>query len=149
PLFALALSAYGQTYLNLGFEGGSGVHPVAWLHIAGVDMLVDSNSAYEGRQSLRLRSTSAQFPRTVFQRFPVPDAAGKHMRVSGYVKTENVGPKGAGVYLYVYGANGRSILSLDDTSTRAPAGTHGWMPFVIDRDVSRDADIIDLGCTLK
>ncbi len=143
--------ASAQIYLNLGFEGGSGSHPVNWIR-SGLeyDIQEDPTVAYAGLQSMRIRNVvfPPQFPGVFRQHFPVEEARGKHLRFSGYLKTEGVTSKPAGLYMTIYGDNGRSILSNDSTSKGAPQGTSNWLQVVIDRDVSPLAEIIDFGATL-
>jgi erythromycin esterase len=148
--FLVSCACFAQPYLNLGFEGGSGVHPDSWLKSVGeFDARQDASVAYEGRQSFRIIDSSPQTTGRVFQYFPPADAAGKHVRFSGYIKTQNVTQRGAGLYWYVYGDNGRSVLSTDDTSRITPGTTTSWTRFTIDRDVSPDASTVMFGCLLN
>jgi erythromycin esterase len=150
-LVLLSGSCCAQTYLNLGFEGGSGLHPVSWAwNTSAFDIQEDSTVAYQGRQSLRIRNTvPSPFASRAAQLFPVADAAGKHVRFSGFIKTEGVAAKGPGIYWTVTSDSGRNSLSQDDTSKLAPAGTNDWTRFVIDRDVSSTATGITFGCLLN
>ncbi len=56
--------------------------------------------------------------------FPLKDAAGKTVRYSGWIKTENVSSGYAGLWWRVDGANKGEILAFDNSAARIIEGVH-------------------------
>jgi erythromycin esterase-like protein len=80
-------------------------------------------------------------------RLPVTVAAGKRLRISGYVKTEGVTPGSASLWGRVDGASG--VLAGDSTLLRGGAtGTADWKKWEIEIPVALDAANIDFGVLL-
>jgi len=75
--------------------------------------------------------------------FPVPVAAGRHVRFSGYIKTEGVQRGFAGLWFRVDGPGG--IQFLDNMSVRGPRGTTDWNKYEIVVDVPYGATGISFG----
>jgi hypothetical protein len=74
---------------------------------------------------------------------------GKRLRLSGWLKTENVGRR-AGFWLRVDGLSaGKSVpLAVDAMKDRPILGSHDWSRYEIVLDVGRDAVDIAFGATL-
>src|SRR5437667_411814 len=121
--FLLASAAYAQPYLNLDFEATLRGAPAYWsLGSVGFGYALDTADFHSGSQSLRIRNVSA--PATglgvASQQFPIELVRGKHVRVSGWIKTESVVGYAA-IWWRVDGASGS--LSLDNMSQTGPRGT--------------------------
>jgi erythromycin esterase-like protein len=76
--------------------------------------------------------------------FPVAAAAGRHIRFSGYIKTENITDGYAGLWWRVDGDGGKS-LAFDNMEGRGARGTTSWTPYAISIDVPADARKISFG----
>ncbi len=76
--------------------------------------------------------------------FPVKDAAGKRVRFSGYIKTENVTTGYAGLWWRVDGPSGSS-LAFDNMQGRGATGTTDWKRFEIELPVAPEATNINFG----
>lgn len=75
--------------------------------------------------------------------FPVQAAAGKRIRYSGYIKTENITRGFAGLWWRVDGASG--VLAFDNMQDRGVKGTTEWKRYEIDLPVAADAKNINFG----
>ena len=75
--------------------------------------------------------------------FPVKDAAGKHIRFSAYIKTEDVSSGYAGLWWRVDGPSG--VLAFDNMQNRGVRGTTDWRRYDIDIPVSAEARNINFG----
>ncbi len=78
--------------------------------------------------------------------FPVKDAAGKKIRFSGYIKTQNVTSGWAGLWWRVDGSSG--VLAFDNMHDRGVAGTTDWKHCEINLPVAEDAKNINFGAIL-
>ena len=76
--------------------------------------------------------------------FPVKDAAGKRVKFSGYIKTENVTNGYAGLWWRVDGAS-REVLAFDNMQSRGVTGTTDWTRYEIDLPVDAKATNINFG----
>jgi erythromycin esterase-like protein len=79
-------------------------------------------------------------------RFPVREAAGKHVRYSGYIKTDGITRGYAGLWWRVDGDSGR--LGFDNMEGRGPSGTTDWRQYTIDLPVAANARNINFGVIL-
>lgn len=75
--------------------------------------------------------------------FPIKDAAGKRIRLSGYIKTEGVTEGYAGLWLRVDGASG--VLEFDNMNNRGITGTTDWKRYDIELPVAATATNINFG----
>lgn len=75
--------------------------------------------------------------------FPVQAAAGKRIRYSGYIKTENISRGWAGLWWRVDGNSG--VLAFDNMQDRGAKGTTDWTRYEIDLPVAADAKNINFG----
>ncbi|MBV9211551.1 MAG: erythromycin esterase family protein, partial [Acidobacteria bacterium] len=78
--------------------------------------------------------------------FPVKEAAGKKIRLSGYIKTDGVADGFAGLWCRVDGASG--VLAFDNMEDRGVTGTTDWKRYVIELPVAADAKNINFGAIL-
>jgi erythromycin esterase-like protein len=79
-------------------------------------------------------------------KFPVKDAAGKRVRFSGYIKTEDVRSGFAGLWWRVDGASG--VLAFDNMQDRGAVGNTDWKRYEIELPVAADARNINFGAIL-
>jgi len=77
--------------------------------------------------------------------FPVTAAAGKHVKYSGYIKTEGVNRGWAGLWWRVDGEPGTAPLAFDNMQDRGATGTTPWTRYEIDLDVPANATHIYFG----
>jgi TonB family protein len=75
--------------------------------------------------------------------FPVKDAAGKRVRLSGYIKTQEVTEGYAGLWWRVDGAAG--TLAFDNMRDRGVTGTTDWKRYDVELQVAADAANINFG----
>ena len=76
-------------------------------------------------------------------RFPVALAAGKRIRLSGYIRTEAVSRGWAGLWLRVDGPSGTAFL--DNMQQRGATGTSDWTRYEIDAPVDANAKNVVFG----
>lgn len=77
--------------------------------------------------------------------FPVNAAAGKHVKYSGYIRTEGVSKGWAALWWRVDGEPGTPALAFDDMQDRGATGTTPWTLYEIDLDVPTSAKHIYFG----
>ncbi len=77
--------------------------------------------------------------------FPMPVAAGKNVRFSGYIKTDRVSDGYAGLWWRVDGQAGTRSLAFDNMHDRGPTGTTDWTHYVIELPVDPNARNINFG----
>jgi erythromycin esterase-like protein len=78
-------------------------------------------------------------------KFPVPVAAGKKVRFSGYIKTDRLSEGFAGLWWRVDGEPGTQTLAFDNMQNRGPRGTTDWTRYVIELPVDPNARNINFG----
>ena len=78
--------------------------------------------------------------------FPVTLAAGKKVRFSGSIKTENITRGWAGLWWRVDGASG--VLAFDNMQERGVTGTTDWKQYQVELPVAADAKNINFGAIL-
>jgi erythromycin esterase-like protein len=81
--------------------------------------------------------------------FPVQDAAGKHLKFSGYIKTEGIAKGYAGLWWRNDGrpdVNGRPTpAGFDNMGDRGAKGTSDWNKYQIELDIPKDIANINFG----
>ncbi len=75
--------------------------------------------------------------------FPVPEAAGKRVRFSGYIKSEGLTRGWAGLWWRVDGASG--VLAFDNMQDRGATGTSDWKRYALELPVAAGARNINFG----
>lgn len=121
----------------------SGSHPHAY------EIGVDPTQAHNGKQSGFLASlTDAPVEgfATLMQMFKSDKFRGQRLRLSGYVKTENVG-QWAGMWMRVDGRD-QEVLQFDNMQNRPLTGTLPWTHCQIVLDVPADSTAIAFGVLL-
>jgi len=152
---ALAMSeAQAQPLGNPGFETRSALgQPTGWnMGGDGYELAVDSVSPHSGRYSLRTQwrgsSAYAEDSRkfaTASQLFPVARAAGRRLRLTGYIRSERITVGFAGLWMRVDGPPGTPVLAFDNMGTRGVRGTTPWTRHVIELPVDSGASAVYIG----
>ncbi len=75
--------------------------------------------------------------------FPVAQAAGKRVRFSGYIKTENITRGFAGLWWRVDGDSG--VLAFDNMQDRGATGTTDWKRYELELPVAAEVKNINFG----
>ena len=147
-----------QAVANPGFEqatiAGRVLRPAAWeLYGDGYELTLDSAERVDGGTSLRSRRVgpSAPVPRVrgsrvssaATQRVPAGRALGRSVRLTGWIRTQDVRQGFAGLWVRVDSA-GRG-LALDNMSDRGPQGTTPWTHYVVEVPVDSAATTISFG----
>jgi erythromycin esterase-like protein len=81
---------------------------------------------------------------TAMGTFPVEEARGKRIRVTGYIKTENV-TEYAGLWWRVDGASKTGSLAFANLGAGAPKGTTDWKQYELEIPVAENATAIWFG----
>lgn len=131
-------------YLNLDFEETVWQGTVQGWYTGGRGFQVKSDDTvvYSGKTSLCIEGVKKNQSFGVSSRtFPIADARGKRIRLSGYIKTLNVSDGWAGIWLRVDSKdeNGNHKTEFfDNIMERGPKGTTQWTQYVIESDVISD-----------
>ncbi len=80
----------------------------------------------------------------VSAQFPVEEAAGKHVRYAGYIKTKDLEDGWAGLWWRADGPLGET-LAFDNMAGTGPKGTTPWTRYEIELDVPEETTSIDFG----
>ena len=123
----LAVAPAATPYLNLDFEIVIRDEPWAW-NVEGLasQFTLDPVVFKSGTRSLRFHNTHASSQTEAAQLFPIELVRGKHVHVSGWIRTENVGAAAAGLWWYeVVGTNG-TISSQYVPAPGLPPGSTEW-----------------------
>ena len=109
-----------------------------------------SGVAGQAREQLEnIPTRAAEEPATSYglgtAAFPVAAAAGKHVKYSGYIKTEGVKRGWAGLWWRVDGERDTPPLAFDNMQDRGATGTTPWTRYEIDLDVPANATHIYFG----
>lgn len=111
-------------------------------------MSVDSTVAHSGKASALLENRVAEpggFG-TLMQTFKADEYRGKRVRMSGYVRAQDVA-SWAGLWMRVNGPRGEP-LAFDNMDKRPIKGTSGWQKYEIVLDVPDSAQDIAFGLLL-
>ena len=112
-----------------------------------------NDAQYNGHRVAYLRSVAAAPTGfgTLMQDFRADDYAGKRVRFSAMLKTENVA-EWAGIWMRIdknIGSSSPKMLVLDNMHDRPVKGTEDWKPCQVVLDVPKDATSIFFGLTLN
>jgi AraC-type DNA-binding domain-containing proteins len=120
----------------------SGSHP--HLYTMGTDRLV----MHHGKASGYLCSEAEQIEgfATMMQMFKAERYLGKRLRLTGFVKSEDVSGW-AGLWMRIDGPDG-DLLGFDNMGNRPITGTTSWSPYSIVLDVPKSGKEIALGVLL-
>jgi erythromycin esterase len=152
----IAVAAAAQPLPNPGFEqvrDSAGVPlPMGWYTGGGgYEVRADTAQRLEGRASLRSRlvgADSVAVAQRLFgvasQGMPPGAATGRALRLTGWIRTENVDRGYAGLWVRVDGA-GRRMLAIDNMAGRGASGTTPWRRYVAEVPVDSSAVGITFG----
>jgi beta-lactamase regulating signal transducer with metallopeptidase domain len=145
PLAALRVPAQNQSRESSGAPRGwvlAGTQPAHYL------TGVDHKAMYQGRPSAYLKAKPAATEGfgTLMQSFSATPYAGKRVRFSAAVKSEDVNDW-AGLWMRV--DQGSTMLAFDNMGNRPIKGTTGWQNYQVVLDVPLDATGIAFGVLLS
>jgi hypothetical protein len=132
----------------IGASGQSSTAPRGWIlagdHPQNYITGVDKDVVYRGRPSayLKPKPTATEGFGTLMQQFDAAQYAGKRVRLSGWVKSENVNDW-AGLWMRV--DRGAKSVAFDNMQNRAIKGTSDWQNYAVVLDVPKDATAISFG----
>ena len=113
----------------------------------GYQVRLDKRFAQSGKQSLLMRhAPPPPIPNgggVATASFPVDSAAGKTVRLSGYIKTKDVSQGFAGLWLRIDGPSG--VLAFDNMQDRGARGTTDWERYEVELTVPSEATRIIFG----
>ena len=128
--------------------------PEAWF-VAGskpqcYEMGLVKESSQNGKMSATIKSIKKRIGGfgTLMQQVYPDKFLGKRIRMSAYVKSENV-KDWSGLWLRVDQAGSNNPLSFDNMQKRAIMGTTDWKKYEIVLDVPTDASLIAFGALLS
>lgn len=134
------------TPTNLSAQAGAA--PRGWFlagdHPQNYVTGVDREMMYQGHPTAYLKSKPSALEGfgTLMQQFDAAQYAGKRVRLSAWVKSENVNDW-AGLWMRV--DNGTKYVAFDNMQNRAIRGTTSWQNYAVVLDVPKDATGISFG----
>jgi hypothetical protein len=156
------VSAQENEPRNLSFEeptpvGGS---PPGWWFIqhAGApsfEFAIDDRISKDGQRSLRIKRTGTEPFGLILQTVRGGQFRGKRVRLTAFLRLDNVEPFGRGALRDMSGATlllrsqGNGAFALDDMRDRPLRGTKAWSKAGVEIDVPPTADIVEFGATLS
>ena len=138
-------------YLNLDFESVIRDEPWAWdVEGSGFRFTLDPMVFKSGTRSLRFQNTNTSSQGEAAQQFPIELVRGKHVHVSGWIRTENVDTAAAGLWWWqVVGTEWDDLARLrPGVRDCLPAVTNG-LGTKFDRDIDPEAVDVWWGVFLK
>jgi hypothetical protein len=134
-------------------DGGGEAPPKAWFlagsHPANYEAGADRSTRYIGKSSgfLRSRKPNPEGFGTYMQ-MVLPDRyRGKRVRMSGFVKAENV-TGWAGLWMRVDGPTPNTALAFDNMQDRPIRGTSDWKKYEVVLDVAAESSALAFGFLL-
>ena len=128
-------------------------NPLGWaarfsVDSAGYNVGIDSMVVHGGSRSayIQFRGFEPQGWATVMQTFRADEYRGKRVRLSAFVKTDNV-ESGALLWMRVEGPDD-SVLALDNMGDRPIRGTTDWRPYDVVLEIPKRAQAIAIGLIL-
>jgi erythromycin esterase len=134
-------------FLNLDFEESTNGQASGWYQGGkGYTVSVDTLVSYSGNKGLRIKQVFVGQFGVARSSFPIDDAKGKHLRYTGFIKTENITSGFASLWWRVDGSAG--ILNFDNMDGRGAKGTTDWTKYTIELDIDKNANSINFGVGL-
>ena len=131
--------------LNLDFEQIGGEKPRAWVNYGSGNYLiaVDSTIVQHGKNSVSIEfdGNTPEFKAWALN-FPA-DFSGKNIRLTGYIKTENVSDGYAGLWMRI-----DPSVGFDNMNNRGITGTTDWKQYEINLNLASSATNIVVGVIL-
>lgn len=138
----------GTTVVLLSF-----VTPTGWFNAGSkpksYEMGIDKGSGQDGKNAATIKSIDKKIDGfgTLMQQSKPDKFLGKRVRMTGFVKSENV-LNWAGIWLRVDETGSKQPLSFDNMSDRPIKGTTDWAKYEIVLDVPSNASLIAYGALL-
>ena len=130
---------------NLDFEDGPNAAP--WiLGGRGYSLELDTEVAQSGQRSLRIRYEQAGRFAVATLPFDAKSVLGKRLRLTGYLKSQDVAQGHAGLWMRV--DKGSQMVAFDNMDRRGVSGTSPWAQYSVVLDVPEDATRIFYGALL-
>jgi hypothetical protein len=158
PLVALA-APVPVPLVNPGFESknpGEMGNPEGWVAVqhAGAesyDFALDSGQKRSGEQSMRIKKIGPEPYGTISQVLPGAPFAGKTVRLTGWIRTEDVPASGrlTGGALVLMALRGSSFVAHEHMRHSRARGTSDWTKYSIVLKVPPTANRLELGATLE
>jgi erythromycin esterase-like protein len=104
-----------------------------------------AKQAYE--KARRATQSSVQEFGVATGTFPVAEARGKRVTLSGWIETQDVQKGFAGLWWRADGKNGK-VLAFDNMAKNGPRGTQDWKRYSIELDVPAETSNINFGVIL-
>ena len=126
----------------------SGATPRGWIlagdHPQNYVTGIDKDVVYKGHRTvcMKPKPSATEGFGTLMQRFDAAQFSGKRVRLSAWVKSENVNDW-AGLWMRV--DSGTKSVAFDNMQNRAIKGTTDWQNYAVVLDVPKDATVISLG----
>jgi len=128
--------------------------PTGWFNAGSqpksYEMGIDKGAGKDGGNAATIKSIDKKIVGfgTLMQQIKPDKYLGKRVRMTGFVKTENV-TNWAGLWLRVDQSNSQQPLSFDNMNDRTIKGTTDWKKYEIVLDVPRNASLIAYGALLN
>ncbi len=146
--FLKSVLIIGTTLALLSFDKPSG-----WFNAGSkpqsYEMGIDKGVGQSGKNAATIKSKDSKIDGfgTLMQQCSPDKYLGKRVRMTGYVKSENVA-NWAGLWLRVDQSGSQQPLSFDNMGNRPIKGTTGWKKCEIVLDVPSNATLIAFGALL-
>ena len=127
--------------------------PISWFNAGSkpksYEMGIDKGSGQDGKNAATIKSIDKKIDGfgTLMQQSKPDKFLGKRVRMTGFVKSENV-LNWAGIWLRVDETDSKQPLSFDNMSDRPIKGTTDWTKYEIVLDVPSNASLIAYGALL-
>ncbi|MGV3587354.1 MAG: hypothetical protein ACO1OF_10150 [Adhaeribacter sp.] len=114
------------------------------------EMGIAKGAGHDGKNAATIKSIEKDIDGfgTLMQSSSPEEYLGKRVKMSGYVKSENV-TKRAGLWLRVDQAGSNQALSFDNMHNRSIKGTTGWKKYEVVLDVPENASNLAYGALLN
>jgi hypothetical protein len=128
--------------------------PTGWFNAGSqpksYEMGIDKGAGKDGGNAATIKSIDKKIVGfgTLMQQIKPDKYLGKRVRMTGFVKTENV-TNWAGLWLRVDQSNSQQPLSFDNMNDRTIKGTTDWTKYEIVLDVPSNASLIAYGALLN
>jgi len=138
----------GLTIALLSFDT-----PTGWFNAGSkpksYEMGIDKGAGQDGKNTATIKSIDKKIDGfgTLMQKSKPDKYIGKRVRMTGFVKSENVATW-AGLWLRVDHSGSQQPLSFDNMGDRPIKGTTGWTKYEIVLDVPSNASLIAYGALL-
>ena len=127
--------------------------PTSWFKAGNkpnsYDMGIDKAAGQDGKNAATIKSIDKKIDGfgTLMQQCKPDKYLGKRVKMSGFVKTENV-TTWAGLWLRVDQSGSNKPLSFDNMGDRPIKGTTDWTKYEIELDVPSNSSLIAFGALL-